>query len=178
MSLTNSYWSEYKNVVIPYIAGFVSKSVAKDLKKHHHCELCSKSLISEDEPCYLQILKVRGTEKQFLTTDSDDVVTICKWAEKTFKDVPNVLQMKNSILKLSMLTKRFLPRSLFKNLELANILANSIDVKNNHKMNLINKILEKYFTFVFFLHYLSFRHTRQSLPLSVSSIYSNIILWY
>ena len=36
---------------------------------------------------------------------------------------------------------------------------------------------EKRTGFVFFLHYLSFRHTRQSLPLLVCSIYSNIILW-
>lgn len=139
-------WSEYKEAVVSYIAGFISKSITEDLSRSHDCEFCKEALISDDEPCMLQIRKDRGTERQFLTTPSKDVISLCKLAEKIFLSIPNVLKINNSILKLSILTKNQLPKNIFSNLVVIDDTIIDYNIENSHKFNLIDKILNKYFT--------------------------------
>lgn len=78
--------SEYAYEVIMYIAGFVSKSVAKYLQ----CENCKKYLTDTKVLSKLQSLKCRGG----LTNASPDVIEICVTTEKILKTNPNELTKK------------------------------------------------------------------------------------
>ena len=78
--------SEYAYEVIMYIAGFVSKSVAK----HLQCEYCKKYLTDTKVLSKLQSLKCRGA----LTDASPDVIEICVTTEKILKTNTNELTKK------------------------------------------------------------------------------------
>lgn len=68
--------SEYAYEIIVYIAGFISKSVAKYLQ----CENCKKYLTNTKILSKLQIVNFR-----ILTNASSDVIEICVTTEKIFK---------------------------------------------------------------------------------------------
>lgn len=77
----------YIDDIVAYIAGFI---VFKILKKIS-CDICKHQLYSN--MCYskLQIVKNRG----ILINASDDVVTLCKIAETTFRENMSIFTEKN-----------------------------------------------------------------------------------
>lgn len=53
------FWSEYKDNVIAYIAGFVVKKLKEQIKKKDNCQTCLEALESDGPPCLLQTRKNR-----------------------------------------------------------------------------------------------------------------------
>ncbi|KYM99501.1 THAP domain-containing protein 9 [Cyphomyrmex costatus] len=139
-------WSEYHSDIVTYIAGFIVKSV----QKTNHCKMCLETLQSPENKCELISLKNRKFKKcnderqsSGLIFPSEDVITVCKIAEQVIRTTNNVFATKN-ILDFLIITarKQILPLHLFKELDLAV----SKHVLSNHKFQLINQILKKYFT--------------------------------
>ncbi|KYN03298.1 THAP domain-containing protein 9, partial [Cyphomyrmex costatus] len=139
-------WSEYHSDIVTYIAGFIVKSV----QKTNHCKMCLETLQSPENKCELISLKNRKFKKcnderqsSGLIFPSEDVITVCKIAEQVIRTTNNVFATKN-ILDFLIITarKQILPLHLFKELDLAV----SKHVLYNHKFQLINQILKKYFT--------------------------------
>ena len=105
--------------------------------------MCLDALQTSGAPCLLRSIKDRGITRNFLTTASDDVIKICKYAERIMRMTSDILKCSNDniVQKLCNITKDNLPRYLFKSLD-------NLDVFNfqfNHKNDLIDKMLKKFF---------------------------------
>ena len=135
-----SVWSEYKDDIIAYIAGSLVRKLRKEIESKDNCQFCLAAIVSQEEPTSLQIQKERGTSKTFLTTPHEDVVRICKCTEKVIRSIPNLLKIPKAVSVIKIATVQKLPRNIFTSLDALDIL----NVKNNHKNNLISTIIEKY----------------------------------
>jgi len=137
-------WDEYRLDIVTYIAGFIVKSI----KKTSHCEMCIESLESKETKCELINLKNRKkstdvTSVSGLVFPSKDVITVCKIAEQVLRNTKKVFAIKK-ILDFLMISarKQILPLHLFEELDLCP----NKHVLSDHKFELTNKILKKYFT--------------------------------
>jgi len=141
-------WSEYSHKIVTYIAGFIVKSIKKSIK----CELCLDQLENDFTSSKLITLKNRVTknketanslsEIKGLILPNDDVIIICKTTEKVLRSTPNVFCTKNVLGKLMIHAKKLLlPFNIFSKMDM--FLEETIF--DNHKLNLINQILNKYF---------------------------------
>ncbi|XP_025153714.1 uncharacterized protein LOC105184565 isoform X2 [Harpegnathos saltator] len=140
-------WNEYSHEIVTYIAGSSVKSIKPSIK----CELCLDQLENDSTSSKLITLKNRVTKnkettnsqrKTGLITPSDDVITICKTAEKVLRSTPNLSCMKNVLKKVMMHAKKLLlPLNIFSKLDM--FLEKTI--LHNHKLDLINQILNRYF---------------------------------
>lgn len=140
-------WSEYREDVVTYIAGFIVQSVKKKL----NCEMCLKQLESTNTKCNLIQIKNRNLYSQDFTVMqrksgliflSKDVITICKLAEQFLREVKNLFLLKNVMNFLIIKARKLiLPLNLFSDI---NVFVDK-HVLTNHKFLLINKILKTYF---------------------------------
>lgn len=139
------FWSEYKNNVISYIAGNIVKTLKEKIKRNDNCRICLDAIEGEGPPCLLQIRKDRGVDESLLTTASEDVVFLCKIAHKVVENSPSIIFTGEAIKKLIYQTKKLLPLTIFENIDDELGLLDSL---GNHKFNLINNILSKYFSII------------------------------
>jgi len=125
------------------------------MKKKIKCEICLQQL--EKDTITSKLIKLknripeRNTEitnqisqskKEGLISPSDDVVTVCKIAEKVIRSTPNLFSMKNVLEKLIIHAKKLLSSlNLFPKMDLLPEKA----ADSSHKLDLINLILKKYF---------------------------------
>jgi len=125
--------SKFVDCVSSYISGFVAKKVA--IKTD--CENCKSSLTTTHTDILTQI-KNRG----YLTKASNDVVLICNATEKMLRQYPNQIYKRNSQQFYIAKVKSQLYKSckIFTNLDCGN----DAWFENDHKNNLVNKIILKY----------------------------------
>ncbi|XP_076278038.1 uncharacterized protein LOC143207960 [Lasioglossum baleicum] len=147
----SSGWSrtEYSHDIVIYIAGVIVRSIKKQLK----CEMCLEQ-IENDHLLSSTLIKLKNRvpatkerevdnrkQGRGLTSPSNDVVTICKTAEKVIRLTPN-LRSKNILQKLIIKAKMLLSTvNIFPRMDMFV----EQTVERNHKLNLINLILKKYF---------------------------------
>lgn len=108
-----NFWSDYKENIIPYIAGSIVRGLKSKYTKQHISHQYLYPLKGEDCPSFLQIRKDRGIEKSYLTTASNDVIKICKVAEETIMRKENILKVHGGVEQLSLEVKQNLPLDLF-----------------------------------------------------------------
>lgn len=126
--------SEYQEDVLAYIAGFIAKQTEKKIS----CSYCIEALRQITSPSQIEKRKQYG----HLFNASDDVVKICKAAEKVFRTSEKILTSKNSKETLILLTTQKLQ-------------VNELFIKNehvfdqaplmDHRYQLIRILLEKFF---------------------------------
>ncbi|XP_031776893.1 uncharacterized protein LOC116415796 [Nasonia vitripennis] len=130
------YLSEYVSEIIAYISG----AVVEVVKKKIQCELCLKSLETEETEEVLSTLQRRKTFGKLISA-SKDVITICEIAEKVFR-VQSSFYVKNVLEKLIIYTVSSLPiNSLFVKYEHAYDQAPLSD----HRNQMIKLILNQFF---------------------------------
>jgi len=123
----------YIDDIVAHIAGFIVFKIAKIIS----CDICKHQLYSNVCHSKLQVLKNRGT----LTNASADVVTLCKIAEKTFRENMSILSERNILNTLLVKTVRKVPSNIFSNT--SHLFDQSY--LNDHRLQLIKIILNKYF---------------------------------
>jgi len=123
----------YIDDIVAYIAGFIVLKIAKVIS----CDICKQQLYGNVCHSKLQVLKNRGT----LTNASADVVTLCKIAEKTFRENMSILSERNILHTLLVKTMRKVPNNIFSNT--SHLFDQSY--LNDHRLQLIKLILNKYF---------------------------------
>ena len=142
------WWNEYRDEVVTYIAGAIVRSIKNTLK----CEMCLEQIESDEISSNLIKLKNRVStkkneeetttdcrkRKQGLTSPSNDVIAICKTAEKVIRSTHNLVFTKNVLQKLIFDTKKLLSTlNLFPRLDIFI----EKTVETNQKLDLINLIL-------------------------------------
>ena len=124
--------SEYAENVIAYIAGYISRSITKQL----NCDVCWTNIIGNKSLSDLQNRKNQGG----LLPASKDVVEICTLAEKTLRSFQNIFNTKNLVHKIIIATLPKLPSYIFDNHN--HMLEQT--VLSDHRMQLIKIVLKKY----------------------------------
>jgi len=133
--------NEYKEDVVAYIAGFVTKQTERIIK----CDTCIENLKQTTSPSQLQKRKEYGK----LYNASDDVVKICKAAERVFRTSEDVLHTKNIVEKLIISSMRTLSvKDLFCREEHA---FNQVPLMD-HRSQLIRLLLKQYFIIRLYHH--------------------------
>ncbi|KAF0760276.1 Uncharacterized protein FWK35_00017945 [Aphis craccivora] len=126
--------SKFIECVSNYISGFVAKKVA--IKTG--CEHCKSSLTTSTHTDILTQIKNRG----YLTKASNDVVLICNATEKMLRQFPNQINKKNlqQFFMTKVKSQLYKSRKILTNLDCGN----GVWFENEHKNNLVNKIILKY----------------------------------
>lgn len=101
------------------------------------CDICIESLTDKETSLLLQKRKCRGG----LVTPSNDVICICKVAERVLRNTPNIFAMKNAISTLILRVKNLLPQEIFSNIE--HMFEQSF--LSDHRSQLVVAILKQYF---------------------------------
>lgn len=135
-------WTDYHYDVVTYIAGCIVYSIKKTL----HCQMCLDCLETQETSCDLINIKNRqreDTPKSGLVFPSQDVVSICKVAEKIVRMTPNLFSQRNIVDIMVLRARRLvLPMNIFSNLHIYV----EKDILFSHKAQLVDNILKKYFT--------------------------------
>lgn len=147
MSTNKWLWTEYSNDIVIYIAGSIIRTIKKKIK----CEMCVDQLQNNVITSSLIGIKNRAPLKTTTTncqnqmrgliSPSNDVIVICKTAEKVLRSTPNLFT-KNVLQKLMIhANKLLLEVKLFSRMDMFM----EDKVLSSHKSNLINLILKQYF---------------------------------
>jgi len=123
----------YIDDIVAYIAAFIVFKIANVIIS---CDIRKQQIIRQ---CHskLQILKNRSA----LINASADVVTLCKIAEKTFRENMSIISERNILYTLLVKTVRKVPSNIFS--DTSHLFDRSC--LNDHRLQLIKIIINKYF---------------------------------
>lgn len=127
--------------IVPYISGFVGRKLRRRIK----CEECSSVLsykLKSTSDTILLNLKNRGG----LFLSSDDLIHICKCAEKSFRYFENEILAKNIFYKMLFKSIKNVKSTTFSNL--MNHILDQPPMEN-HRTDLIKSIVFEYLTIRF-----------------------------
>lgn len=135
--------SDFSEMIVVYIAGFV----VRKLKKNILCELCCKALENNSAEHSVGANLILTKDRGGLYMPSEDIITICKYTEKLFRNHLHVLGVgeiskPKAILKLTLKVFRMCAeKNVFEQLT-AHSTENCIN--NNHLHLLIKATVDAY----------------------------------
>jgi len=104
--------TEYATEIITYISGYIAKNIIKKI----NCSICKKLLIKNttQKDIYRTDKLLQRKNRSGLCEASNDVITICKEAEKTFRLNQHIaFKTKNIVQHLILQTLQSLPSYVF-----------------------------------------------------------------
>lgn len=151
-------------MIVSYVSGFVVRKITKKIK----CDVCVQSLVSSSSEILFNSLIVKKdyskTDSLYLTYPSNDVITLCCYAEKFFRENMKIKVMTEQIFAKCVLKVLRNVQSLFNNLQ------NHIfdqDPLDSHRYFLMKTIIEIYFS-------LRFKHESKLLKFSRETIRTHL----